>query len=178
MQAFRYVVGFDPSTTRFGVACGGERDSKPTSFVWPLPGAEPHVFDRTLSVAFSSASELLLACKATDVFIEAPIIIAASSTHTMMSLIQLVGAVRAAAARAGVRSHMVATSTVRKHFIQQGNLKSAEAKRAVMDRCRLLGYAITDDNSADACAVWNYGISLVCPKWSPQGTPMFAGART
>jgi len=174
----RYVVGFDPSTSRFGVACGGERDPRPRSFVWKLPGADPHVFDRTLSIAFTSTYELLMATRATDLFVEMPIIVNDSSTHTMMALIQLVGAIRAAAAKAGVRVHMVATSTIRKHFIGVGNLKTKEAKPAVMRRCELLGYEITDDNSADACAVWNYGISLVCPKWSPQGTPLFAGART
>jgi len=174
----KYVVGMDPSTTKFGIACGGERDPRPRSFVWKLPGADEHQFDRTLSIAFTSAYELLMATKATDAFIEAPIIISDRSAHTMVALMQLCGAVRAAATRAGCRVHMVASSTVRKHFIQAGNLKSVEAKRAVMRRCELLGYEITDDNSADACAVWNYGISLVCPKWSPQGTPLFAGART
>jgi len=177
MQSLRYVVGFDPSTTRFGIACGGEKDGSPKSFVWKLPGADPHVFDRTLSIAFGSAYELLMATKATDAFIESPIIINASSTHTMMSLIQLVGAVRAAAARANVRTHMVASSTVRKHFIDSGGLKSKEAKRAVIERCRLLGWPVEDDNAADATACWSYGISLVAPRWAPKATPLFSGAR-
>jgi len=173
----RYVIGLDPSTTKFGVACGGEKDGCPRSFVWALPGADPLFFDRTLSIAFGSTYELCMATKATDVFIESPIIISASSTHTMLSLIQLVGAVRAAAARASVRTHMVASSTVRKHFIQAGNLKSKDAKRAVIERCRLLGWAVEDDNAADATACWSYGISLVAPKWSPRSTPLFSGAR-
>ena len=169
------VAAFDPSTTRFGVAFGNSFDAGPRSLVWKLPGAEDEVFDRTLSIASDSARELLTLVKAKIVFIEAPIIIAASSTHTMMSLIQLVGAVRAAASRAGCAVRMVATSTVRRHFIQAGNLKSAEAKRAVMERCRLLGYSITDDNSADACAAWDYGMSTVNPKFAPKSTPLFAG---
>jgi len=96
---------------------------------------------------------------------------------TPASAVRLVGAVRAAAARANVRTHMVASSTVRKHFIDSGGLKSKEAKRAVIERCRLLGWAVEDDNAADATACWSYGISLVAPKWSPRSTPLFSGAR-
>jgi Holliday junction resolvasome RuvABC endonuclease subunit len=175
MSALKYVVGADPSTTRFGIACGGERDPRPRSFVWSLPGADDLNFDRTLSIAFGSAYELLIATKATDVFIEAPIIVSDRSAHTMVALMQLTGAVRTAAARAGVRVHMVASSTVRKHFL--GNGRPDDPKRAVKERCRLLGYEVADDNAADACAVWNYGISKVCPKWSPNGTLLFGGAR-
>ena len=49
----KYVVGLDPSTTRFGVACGGERDPRPRSFVWQLPGADEHVFDRASNTILS-----------------------------------------------------------------------------------------------------------------------------
>lgn len=165
------MVGFDPSTTRFGVALGGERDPKPKSLVWHLPGADNQVFDRTLKVASDSAREILLSTGATDIFIEAPIIISDRSAHTMAALMQLTGAVRAAVPKT-CRVHMVASSTVRKHFLQHG--RPENPKLAVKNRCKLLGWDFEDDNAADACAVWCYGISLVCPKWSPNGTPLFA----
>lgn len=170
-MSVRYVVGLDPSTTAFGVACGGERDGSPRAFTWKLGGAEDHVFDRTLSVAFGSAYELFLACKATDAFIEAPIIVSDRSAHTMMALVQLAGAVRAAAARAGVRTHMVASSTVRKFFCGHG--RPENPKCAVQERCKLLGWPVSDDNSADAAATWAYGMAKVCPRWAPKSTVLF-----
>lgn len=46
--------------------------------------------------------------------------------------------------------------TVRQYFINQGRLPSAEAKRAVMQRCRELGHEVKNDNEADALALWYY----------------------
>lgn len=86
---------------------------------------------------------------------------------------------QAAGARANCRVHTCAVSTVRKHFVGTGNLKRDEAKRAVMDRCRLLGWPIAngegrdDDNRADANAVWAYSMALTFPTWAPNGTPLF-----
>lgn len=174
VSAVRYVVGFDPSTTRFGVACGSEADGAPKSFVWKLPGADERVFDRTLGLAFENALELFKVTHTTDVVIEAPIILRDRSSHTMEALMQLTGALRAAAHRHGCTTLMVASSTVRRHFIGVGNLKSKDAKLAVQARCRLLGWAVEDDNAADAVATWSYAMALLCPRWSPRSTPLFA----
>lgn len=46
--------------------------------------------------------------------------------------------------------------TVRQYFINQKRLPRAEAKRAVMQRCRELGHDVKNDNEADALALWYY----------------------
>lgn len=46
--------------------------------------------------------------------------------------------------------------TIRKHFVGRGNLKRAEAKAATIARCTMLGWHVTNDNEADAAAVWEY----------------------
>ena len=59
-----------------------------------------------------------------------------------------------------VRCESVADSTVRKHFIGRANMGSRErTKRAVIDRCHLLGlltHDVRDPDRADALALWDY----------------------
>lgn len=165
------ILACDPSTRRFGLAIGGPENGKPRAFTLALPGADELVFDRTLGNAYDTVS---LQCRNSGVkivAIEAPIIISERSAHTMTALMQLTGAVRAAAQRAGCKTMLVASSTVRKHFIGHG--RHPDPKRAVMDRCRLLGWEVSDDNAADAAATWAYAMSITYPQWSPKSTPLF-----
>lgn len=165
------LLGLDPSTTRFGFAFGEPNAAAPKSGVWHLPGASDLVLDRTLKIAFDSVASLCALIKPREVVIEAPIVISDRSAHTMVALMQLTGAVRAAALKADARIILVASSTVRKHFVNHG--RPENAKKAVMDRCRMLRWEVSDDNAADACATWSWGIGSV--HQSAIGhTPMFA----
>lgn len=166
------VAAFDPSTTKFGVAFGTERDGKPRTIVWQLPGADELVFDRTLGIVLDSVTSLLSVANVKLVAIEAPIIVAARSAHTMVALMQLAGVVRAASHKAGARVHMVASSTVRKHFVNHG--RPDDPKRAVMERCRVLGWDVANNDAADAAATWSWLMSKSFPRWSPKSTPLFA----
>lgn len=174
------LIAIDASTTATGYAFGGPDDGSPKGGVWKLPGAEEHVFDTTLARAADSVSDLCRMLKAHHVVIEAPLMIVGNqnSAHTAMALMQLTGAVRAAAKRAGADVHLVGVSTVRKHFVGKGNLKKSEAKGIVMERCLLLGWDIgSDNNRADAAAVWAWGMSRYYPRWAPCGTPLFSAGR-
>lgn len=66
---------------------------------------------------------------------------------------------------------------VRGHFISNRRLKSAQAKLAVQDRCRLLGYPFADDNAADACALWDYTMAMRNPRHGANANPLFGGVR-
>lgn len=170
------LIGIDGSTTATGFAFGGVHDGAPRGGVWKLPGADEMVFDRTLASAGESLSHLIRLVKAERVCIEAPLLLNDSvhAAHTAMALIQLTGAFRAAAHRAGCKVTLVSVSTCRKHFIGHGRLPGKEAKRAVQRRCDQLGWTYQDDNHADSLAVWSYGMSLHYPKWAPRSTPLFA----
>lgn len=170
------ILACDPSTTRFGIAIGGEADGAPRTMVLKGPGADEMRFDAFLLSVFETISSLASLSRATRCVMEAPLMLNDRSAHTAMALIQLTGAVRTAAAKAGCINTLVAVSTVRKHFVQRGNMKSVEAKRAVMDRCRLLGWQVEDDNAADSAAVWSWGMSTFFPRWSPKSTPLFGRA--
>lgn len=162
------LIGIDASSVRTGFAFGSVHDLAPKGGVWTAPGASDLVFDTTLAGLSDSLGTLARAIRAEHVCIEAPLLINDSDhgAHTAMVLIQLTGALRAAAKRAGCQVHLCAVSTVRRHFIGKGDLRSAEAKRAVQHRCKQLGWPFIDDNHSDSMAVWDYGIATYCRRSS------------
>lgn len=173
------IIACDQSTRKFGIAFGGVDSPAPRTMVLTGLGADDAVFDRMVSGFFETVHSLARMVKAEHCFIEAPLLLndRAHAAHTAMALIQLTGAIRCAAHRAGCQVHLAAVSTVRKHFIGHGNLPGPAAKLAVLERCRILGWQVQDDNCADAAALWAYGMAVKYPKWSPSSTPLFA-ART
>lgn len=88
--------------------------------------------------------------------------------------------VEALGVRFGVPVHEAAAATIRKHFLarsQFGNRK--DTKRAVLQRCWLLGYLpkdCTDDNRADACATFDWGAAHLA-KTPPRELVMFGEER-
>lgn len=46
--------------------------------------------------------------------------------------------------------------TIRKHFIGKGNVGGQRAKSMTIEQCMDLGWDVTTDDEADACAVWAY----------------------
>lgn len=173
------LVAIDASTRSTGFAFGGVGDGCPRGGCWSLPGCDEHVFDTTLARITESVSELCRMVRAEHLMIEAPLLLVDQqhSAATAMALIQLTGAVRAAAKRAGARVHLASVQTVRKHFIGSAHLKRAEAKAAVMARCRQLGWPCINDDQGDANAVWAFGMASIYPKWAPQTGPLFAAAK-
>ncbi len=63
----------------------------------------------------------------------------------------------------GVRVERTPIQTVRKHFLGQGNLKSAIAKERAFQVCTTLGWNPNNFDESDAGAVWHYG----CHKYAP-----------
>lgn len=169
------ILAIDASTTKTGFAFGGPHDGAPKGGVWKLPGAEDHTFPLTCARLGRSITELCRMLKIEHVAVEKPIVAmgANNAAHTMVALMKLTGGIITVAAMTGASVSEPAISTVRKHFIGQGNLRSQDAKRAVMERCRLLGWPYQDDNQADANAVWAFAMAQRYPSWAPQSTPLF-----
>lgn len=176
------LVAIDASTKSTGFAFGGQGDACPRGGCWVLPGCDEHVFDMTLARVTESVGNLCRMVKAEHLMIEAPLLLVDEfhAAATAMALIQLTGAIRAAAKRAGAKVHLSSVQTVRKHFIGTARLKRAEAKAAVLDRCQQLGWPVDgpdgkpSDDRGDANAVWSYGISLIYPGAAASKTPLFS----
>jgi Holliday junction resolvasome RuvABC endonuclease subunit len=164
------LLAIDASTSATGYAFGTEKDGAPRCGLWKLPGGADLVFDRTLAIISESVSQLCNLIKPNSVVIEAPLLLVDSehSAYTTGLLVQLTGAVRAAAARAGATTSLAAVSTVRKTFIGERGIGRAEAKRKVMERCRMLGWDHHgSDDIADAMATWYHAMATRYPKWKP-----------
>lgn len=54
-------------------------------------------------------------------------------------------------------------SSVRAHFIGEGNMESEAAKAAVFSRCRSLGWDPQNTDESDAAAVWDLACSILAP---------------
>jgi crossover junction endodeoxyribonuclease RuvC len=64
-------------------------------------------------------------------------------------------------------------SDVRVHFLGTNRIKRKEAKAATIEACHRLGWAPTDDNAADALALWHYQASILDPQLAMQTSPLF-----
>lgn len=65
----------------------------------------------------------------------------------------------------------VSVQDVRQHFL--GARRPQNPKRAVIERCRALGYEPQDDNCADAIGIWHFATALIDPRTAARSTPLF-----
>lgn len=81
-----------------------------------------------------------------------------TNVNTIRKLMVLAGIMEVIPHMLGVtRIREGRVQSIRKHFIGNGSLKSADAKRAVIKMCRHRGLDPRNDNEADAAALWYYG---------------------
>lgn len=74
----------------------------------------------------------------------------------------------------GIQYAEYAVQTVRRTFLGHG--RPPNAKRAVLERCRILGWVATNDNEGDALALWYHAKSTNDRTFRPEiGTPLFRG---
>jgi hypothetical protein len=87
-----------------------------------------------------------------------------NSSHTIAMQWGHVAAVEAICGPLGVRTLAVHVQTVRRHFTGRARWgERDEAKRAVVERCWMLGYFgrdCADHNRADACAAFDYACAV------------------
>jgi hypothetical protein len=110
------------------------------------------------------------------VFIEAPIPAVAMQGRTNANAVAMLWGLAACIAgtfRArNIPVRRCNIQAVRKRFIGHGNLKGDEAKRQTVALCRALGWDPPNHDSADAAAVWNYGVLQVAPSKAPLVEPI------
>ena len=67
-------------------------------------------------------------------------------------------------------------SAVRVHFIGR-NMKREAAKARTRERCVGLGWAVTNDDEADACALWSYAVCMARPDLAHTHSPLWRPKR-
>jgi hypothetical protein len=84
------------------------------------------------------------------------------------------GIILGVAHNAGVGEIVTASvGDVRNHFLGRRDLKRIQAKAAVMEKCKSLGWTVADDNQGDAAATWSFACALIDPKLALRGSPLF-----
>lgn len=120
-------------------------------------------------------SELIRKRGVEGITIEAPVLKMGpkASADTLRSLIGLYAVADAAARYCGVKPVAGDVRTVRKHFLGYNPKGREEAKRAVKNRCRALGWDVRDDNQADACALLDWRLAQLSPAHAIRTTALF-----
>lgn len=78
-----------------------------------------------------------------------------------------------ACTRGGYAVREARVSDVRAHFIGSNRHKRDQAKALTISACHRLGWAPSDDNAADALALWHYQASILDPQLAVQTSPLF-----
>jgi hypothetical protein len=97
-----------------------------------------------------------------------------TQTATRDRLCGLNAIMMACARRAGVGEIAEAqVQDIRGHFILERRQKRLLAKAEVMQKCKELGWIVTNDNAADAVACWHYAVSQINPERALETSPLF-----
>lgn len=150
----------------------------PRMGLWSLPGLLPATVDAANSKLFDLIESAILHYKPEVLFFEDYMPAGGKDGQRNSKIGQaLAGQVYIAGMagfRASLRVRSALPATVRKHFCGHGRPK--DRKLAVIRACHALGWEPSDDNEADAAAIWHYAKCLYEPAWAPTATPLFRAA--
>ena len=168
--------------TKMGWACG-PADPKDGKIIYDTVRLAPvgAGADEIFAGMHKWIADRLTAFPPAVVVYEQPVAPSTVQGHTNVSTIEitfgLAAIVRAVATILCVPRGFATISEVRKYFIGRGNLKSAEAKKQVMQKCRSLGYEPPDDNAGDALALHRFIAGVCKPELQLEVAPLFKPVR-
>ena len=145
------IIGLDLATAA-GFAIG-EPGGEPRFGTHLLPSTGEDV--GAFGVAFEDwLSPLIKAERPEVVLYEAPSMFAKSTPATVIKLNGLAYDAEKICKRLGVRCFKVNPSKLKKFFTGRGNAKKPD----MVATAKRYGWRVLDDNAADACAVWAWGV--------------------
>lgn len=95
-----------------------------------------------------------------------------TTTDTTSILFGLPAVIGAVAFEHGVYDLRKADTRDVRNFFIGSNPKRARAKPMVIAQCKRQGWNVTDDNEADALAVWHYQCSIIAPTLALRPAPL------
>ncbi len=171
------LFALDLNSHRCGWAIGGPADGCPRVGSWKLYGTETEDdLARSCAALYTSIAQMAKLLHPRFVYYEAPFNAQDGRGHTNAKAIRS-GLSLAAIAMAAGRNARALTApghvqSWRKHFCGEGRPK--DPKQATINRCRILGWTVANDDEADAAGLWSFGMAKHYPQWSPRSTPLFA----
>jgi hypothetical protein len=175
-----FIAAFDVATATG--CCDGLADGSPPRFwTWHLSDAGEGR-PRRLAYLRRFCDAYFAQQRVDEVIIELPlpIVVAArigSDDNTQLLLRGGFGVVEACAAFAGVPLvRAVDIKAARGHLLGRRTFPAGEAKKATMRGCRALGWAVEDDNQADAGALWSLAVGEHNPRMAAATRAAHMGA--
>ena len=172
------IAAFDIATVTG--AADGSPSGKPRAWHWNLKAAGN---SRPLKLAMlrDYTDRYLSENKPDAVFYERGLGLAVAmeigmSDDTMALLRGAIGVVESCAAAARIkRIEAIGVQDARRHLLGAGRIPKGEGKRLVMERCRMLGWTVKNNDEADAACLWNFGVAVMQPLMAHVSTPLFGG---
>jgi hypothetical protein len=88
-----------------------------------------------------------------------------------------IGVIEASAAKARI-PHIqdVGVQEARRYLLGPGRIPKGQGKALVRERCRVLGWKVSDanDDEADAACIWAFGCGQMSPSMAVYSTPLFS----
>lgn len=167
--------------TNIGAACG-EPGSTPRAWSYRLPSTGDDV-GRFLDVFSDWLIYAINKEQPTDIYFEGAFIGMKTARKTALKLIGLCSVAELIAFRRKLPCFEASNSEVCKYFTGRAryphpnkNVARRLKKEAVMSKCDRLGWKYTDDDAADAAALWCFAEHLLCPGLRNIADDLFAGA--
>lgn len=95
-----------------------------------------------------------------------------SNPQTTVTIAKMCGVVEFIADMRDIPLRTAHVQTVRKSFINAGNLRKDEAERRTRALCQLLGWNASNHDEADALAVWHHACVKVAPQQATFISPL------
>lgn len=151
------ILALDLATaTGFAVARPGSNDLHFGTHRLPSTGKDVGAF----AIAFDGWLSLMMAEHAPEIVVyEQPSIFSKTTPDTIIKLSGLAYHTELICKREGARVYMANPSKLKKFFTGHGKAKKPE----MMAVARRYGWAVRDDNQADACAVWAWAVYCFAP---------------
>jgi hypothetical protein len=165
------VAGLDIATHTG--ACLGEPGQTPEFFTRDLGQGRSH--DLRFSNAMRLAHELISERGVTFIGIEAPVQAKHHKRSQNELLMGLIANVRGWAALKGIECQVFEIGAIDKSFLNQGGFKRADRKRAILTRCKSLGWTPETQDEADAGSVFFHACATKSRSFAIHNTPLFQG---
>lgn len=186
------VLGLDVASYKTGVAHGTVGE-KPFALTWTLGDADSTRRER-LAKLVRYLSDLLKVVKPDLVAIEAPLNLQAAAKRREDTALALIGGAIVAETichmRGVRRVEMCNVLKVRAHFTGQRTYSDSydpvakkkitsreNAKSATRNMCAMRGWSVSNDDEADAAALFSYGSTMLDRRLAALATPLFGTSK-
>lgn len=172
------IIGMDVATL-CGIAFGRTDSNKPEILTWNTREggkSRPHRLAFLGDKCFDLFGKLRPDCLYYESGLGLQAAISIGTSDEVFSFLRgALGVVEAVAVKQKIPIiRSVSVHDARRHLLGSGRIAKGTGKSLIFDRCKVLGWPVTNLDESDACAIWSYGCGQANPMASISVTPLFA----